>query len=362
MKAIAIVPHTKTVQLIDREDPKIETPTQVKVRVLQVGICGTDREEVSGGRADAPPGEKMLIIGHEVLGEVVQVGEAVKSIKPKDLVVIMVRRPCSECEMCKKGCADMCETGNYTERGIKQRHGFHQEFVIDEEKYMIWVPQALLGTAVLTEPTTVVEKAIDHASRLQVARQPLDPDPKKWLQGKKVLVAGLGPIGLLAAMVLRLRGANVVGMDIVEPHTPRARILEAMGGKYIAAKEVNARGQTFDLILEAAGIPKLDFQLPQFLATNGVYVLTGVAGDGPALSVDAAKLMRDLVLKNQIIFGSVNAGLAHFKQAVLDLEEAEKRWRGVIQQLITSKTPFTRFEEVLEKKKPDEIKAVIEWT
>lgn len=358
MKAIAIVPHTKTVQLIDCDDPKIESPTQAKVKVLQVGICGTDREEVAGGRADAPPGEKMLIIGHEVLGKVVQAGASVKGIKVGDLVVIMVRRPCSECEMCKKGCSDMCESGNYTERGIKQRHGFHQEFVIDEEKYMIWVPPGLAGTAVLTEPTTVVEKAIDHACRLQVARLPVDPDPKKWLHGKKALVAGLGPIGLLAAMVLRLRGASVVGVDIVDPHSLRPRILEEMGGKYVQG---GLKDQEFDLILEAAGIPKLDFQLPQFLTTNGVYVLTGVAADGPPLSVDAGKMMRDLVLKNQIVFGSVNAGVAHFKQAVVDLEEAEKKWPGVVQQLITSKTPFTRFEDVLEKRKADEIKAVIEW-
>lgn len=361
MKAIAIIPQTKTIQLIDREDPKIETPTQVKVKVLQVGVCGTDREEVTGGRADAPAGEKMLIIGHEVLGQVVQVGSGVKSLKVKDLVVIMVRRPCSECEMCKKGCSDMCESGNYTERGIKQRDGFHQETVIDEEKYMIWVPPALLKTAVLTEPTTVVEKAIDHASRLQVARLPVDPDPKKWLHGKKALVAGLGPIGLLASMVLRLRGATVIGMDIVSPQSLRPQILEQIGGKYVVAKEGSLQAQSFDLILEAAGIPKLDFQLPQFLKTNGVYVLTGVAADGPPLSVDAGKLMRDLVLKNQIIFGSVNASHQHFKQAVLDLEEAEKQWKGAIEQLITSRTPFTRFEEVLEKRRPDEIKAVIEW-
>lgn len=359
MKAIAIIPHTKTIKLIDHDEPKIESPSQVKVKVLQVGICGTDREEVSGGRADAPPNEEMLIIGHEMVGEVVQVGEDVKRLKPKDLVVIMVRRPCSECEMCKKGCSDMCESGNYTERGIKQRDGFHQEFVIDEEKYMIKVPPQLRDIAVLTEPTTVVEKAIDHACRLQVARLPVD---KNWLHGKKALIAGVGPIGLLAAMVLRLRGAEVIGIARAAPDCLPARILEAMGGKYVVAKEENAKGETFDLILEAAGVPKLDFELPQFLKTNGIYVLTGVASDGAPLEVDGGKLMRDLVLKNQIIFGSVNAGLAHFNQAVLDLEEAEKRWSGVIQKLITSKTHFSQFENELTKKKPDEIKAVIDWT
>lgn len=362
MKAIALVPHTKNVSIIDWPEPKIETATQAKVRVLEVGICGTDREEVCGGRADAHAGEKTLIIGHEVLGEVVQVGTGVKGLKPKDLVVIMVRRPCTECEMCKKGCSDMCSSGNYTERGIKQLDGFQAQLVVDEEKYMILVPPGLRNLAVLTEPTTVVEKAIDHACRLQVSRMPVDPDPKKWLVGKKVLVAGLGPIGLLASMVLRLRGASVTGMDIVSAHSLRPRILEEMGGKYVLAKEENAQGKKFDLILEAAGIPKLDFELIQFLATNGVYVLTGVAADGPPLCLDAATMMRNLVLKNQVVFGSVNAGVAHFRQAVIDLEEAEKKWTGVIQQLITSRTPFAQFADVLQKRKPDEIKAVIEWT
>src|SRR5438552_16329884 len=102
MKAIALVPHTTQVSLIDWPEPKIETPTQVKVRVLEVGICGTDREEVSGGRADAPKGEKQLIIGHEVLAEVVEVGNGVKSLRVKDLVIVMVRRPCGECQMCQK--------------------------------------------------------------------------------------------------------------------------------------------------------------------------------------------------------------------------------------------------------------------
>jgi threonine dehydrogenase-like Zn-dependent dehydrogenase len=361
MKAIAIVPHTKTVQIIDLPEPKIETPTQVKVKVLQVGVCGTDREEVSGGRADAPPGEKMLVIGHEMLGEVVQVGANVKSVKVNDIVVIMVRRPCSQCPMCRKGCSDMCESGNYTERGIKQRNGFHAEFVVDEEQYIILAPPSIRDIAVLTEPTTVVEKAIDHACRLQVARLPVDPDPKKWLAGKRVLVAGLGPIGLLASMVLRLRGADVVGIDIVEAHSLRPRILEAMGGKYVVAKEENAKGQKFDMILEAAGIPKLDFALTQFLGTNGIYVLTGVAADGPPLCIAAAEMMRNLVLENQVMFGSVNAGVAHFKQAVLDLEEAEKKWKMAIQQLITSKTHYTNFQEVFQKRNPDEIKAVIEW-
>lgn len=367
MKAIALIPGTKNVHIVEREEPKIQKPSEVKVKVLQVGICGTDREEVAGGRADAPNGEKELVIGHEMLGMIVEAGAEVKKFKKGDLVVIMVRRPCKICGPCKKGCSDMCESGQYTERGIKGRHGFDTEFVTDEEEYLIKVPSSLKNLAVLTEPTTVVEKAIDHACRLQVARLPVDTDPKGWLSGKLALVAGLGPIGLLAALVLRLRGARVLGLDIVEPHSLRPKILESFGGKYIQGTAANmeemekTHGQV-DFIIEAAGIPKLDFELIEFLGINGVYVLTGVPGDGHPLSINAAKITKNLVLKNQIMFGSVNAGKEHFKQAVADLEEARVKWPGATEQIITSRTPYTQFSEVLTHRKPDEIKAVLEWS
>jgi len=361
MKAIALVPGTKNVRIADIDEPKIASPTQVKVRVLEVGICGTDREEVAGGRADAPAGEKELIIGHEMLGQVVEVGEKVKSLKRDDLVVIMVRRPCNACEPCKKGCSDMCASGQYTERGIKGLHGFDTEFVVDEEEYMIHVPASLRSIAVLTEPTTVLEKAIDHAARLQVARLPVEPDPKSWLNGKRALVAGLGPIGLLACMVLRLRGARVTGMGNTDPLSDRPRFIERLGCKYVQSSKIKP-GEPHDIIVEAAGVPKLDFELIDLLGINGVYVLTGVPGDSAALSVDAARLMRQMVLKNQILFGSVNAGKAHFKQAVADLAEAEKKWPGVMEQLITSRTPYAEYRKVLTTRNREEIKAVLKWS
>jgi threonine dehydrogenase-like Zn-dependent dehydrogenase len=360
MKAIAMVPGTTKTRLADWPEPMLQTQTQVKVRVLEVGICGTDREEVAGGRADAPKGGSELIIGHEMLGVVVEVGTRVRAVKVGDLVVLTVRRGCGHCDPCKKGCFDMCETGQYLERGIKGLHGYQAEFVVEEEAYCVLVPLALRKVAVLTEPTTVVEKAIDHAARLQVARLPVDPDPKRWLQGKRVLVAGLGPIGLLASMVLRLRGANVFGMDIVPPNSPRPQLLQAMGGTYVTCQEIDTK-PGFDMIVEAAGIPKLDFELIEALGFSGVYVLTGVPGDDRPLNVDGGKMMRQLVLKNQIVFGSVNAGHEHFKQAVIDLTEAEKRWKNVMESFITSRTPFREYETALHKKISNEIKAVITW-
>ncbi len=355
MKAIALVPHTKDVQIIDWPEPIIETPTQVKVKVLEVGICGTDREEIAGGRADAPKGEKKLIIGHEMLGEVVQVGKGVKSLKVNDLVVVMVRRPCNECEMCKKNRSDLCQSGLYTERGIKQRHGFQAEFVVDEEIYILKIPPQLKDIAVLTEPTTVGVKAVDFACRMQVAREPVDPDPVKWIQGKKVLIAGLGPIGLLSAMALRLRGAEVTGLSRANPQDIHPQMLGKLGGKYTTSLQ----GE-FDLIVEATGSAKLSLELPQYLALNGALVLTGIPESIP-ISIDGGKLITNLVLKNQVIFGSVNASKDHFKQAILDLAAAKEKWPGLIEQFITSRTPYQEFMKFTAKRNQNEIKAVIKW-
>jgi threonine dehydrogenase-like Zn-dependent dehydrogenase len=357
MKAIAITPHTKDVRLIDCPEPAIEKPTQVKVRVLQVGICGTDREEVSGGRADAPAGEKQLIIGHEMLGKVAAVGSAVKAVAPGDLVVITVRRPCSTCSMCKQNCADLCESGLYTERGIKQRHGFQCEYVVDEEQFLVKVPSDLESVAVLTEPTTVVEKAIDRACRLQCARQPGNLTPEKWLKGKRALVAGIGTVGLLGAMILRLRGAEVFGMDRVPEGSLRPQILKAMGGHYLTGE---LQGD-FDLIVEATGVGKVQFELFPHIAANGVYVLTGI-GESSVLSIDSGKMDDDIVLKNKIILGSVNAGKEDFQQAVADLAAAKKKWPGIIEKFLTHQAPFTQFQELFSQRNPDEIKAVIRWT
>lgn len=366
MKALALIPGTQQVRLADWPEPKIEKPTQMKLRTLEVGICGTDREEVGGGRADAPVGDKELIIGHEVLAEVVEVGNEVRRFKPKDLAVVMVRRGCGRCDPCQKDRSDLCATGDYKERGIKGYHGFEAEWIVDEEHFCLKVPPSLRSIAVLTEPTTVVEKAIDDACRLQVARLPVDPNPVAWLEGKNVLVAGLGPVGLLASMILRLRGARVFGLDIVDPHSPRPKLLESMGGKYVKGNQAAIRQAmetygSIDMIVEAAGITSLDFELLDVLGVNGVYVLTGVPGDDRPLSLDGGKLMRQLVFNNQVLFGSVNASRDHFKQALLDLEAAQNQWKGVMDQFITSRTSYTDFKSILFEKKKEEIKAVIVW-
>lgn len=367
MKAIAVIPGAQGIQLVDRPEPRIAADDDVKLRVLRVGICGTDREEASGGRSKPPAGRNGLVIGHEMLGQVVEVGKAVSEVKPGDYALFIVRRGCGHCLACSMDRADMCETGAYLERGIWGLDGYEAEYVVDKERYLVRVPAELEPIGVLTEPTSVVEKAIDEAVRIQSGRLPDADAAPDWLFGRRCLIAGLGPIGLLGAMVLQLRGAEVYGLDIVGDDTPRPQWLKAIGGKYIDARTVPADKVDdavgpMDLILEAAGIASLDFELLDALAINGILVLTGIPGGDRPMQLSGGDLVRRLVLKNQALAGSVNASRGHFRMAVDDLRNADLRWPGHIAKLITHRHKASDPSDAFTNHPPDEIKAVIEWT
>jgi threonine dehydrogenase-like Zn-dependent dehydrogenase len=366
MKAIALVPGTDDVRLVDRPEPDIAASDDVKVRVLQVGICGTDREEAAGGRAEAPPGQDELVIGHEVLGQVVEVGQAGNGTQPGDYVVFTVRRGCGHCPACNIGRSDMCYTGDYAERGIKGRDGYQAEYVVDSTRHMVKVPSELASLGVLTEPMSVAEKAIDEATRVQTGRLPDADGPTDWLRGKQVLVAGLGPIGLLATVALRLRGANVLGLDVVDRDSSRPTLLKSVGGEYVDGRQIQAheladRFGHIDVVLEATGVAHLEFDLLSALGTNGAYVLTGVPGGDRPMSIDGAELVRRLVLGNQVMVGSVNADHTHFRMAVDDLLKAQNAWGEAMARIVSHRLPYTDFAGALSHHPPDEIKTVLEW-
>ncbi|MFI5334281.1 MAG: alcohol dehydrogenase catalytic domain-containing protein, partial [Chlamydiales bacterium] len=255
MKVITLNPKTRQLRIGERPEPQIKGDHEVKLKILEVGICGTDREEVAGGRAFPPPGEAEIILGHETIAEVVEVGSKVTHFKKGDFAAITVRRGCGKCSACLGSRADLCYSGNYTERGIKGEHGFNAEFVLEEERYLVKVPPELKFYGVLTEPMSVVEKAIDELLNIQQARL-ADWKDASLFKHKKALVAGLGPIGLLACFALRLQGFQLFGLDIVDPGTTRTSILEEIGGTYLDGRKIKASeipekiGQ-IDLILEA---------------------------------------------------------------------------------------------------------------
>ncbi len=366
MKAISLIPQTTNVQLVDIPEPTIAASDEIKLRVLAVGICGTDREEVLGGRADAPAGQQALVIGHEMFGQVVEVGPAVTRVLPGDLAVFTVRRGCGQCLPCLMNRSDMCHTGNYLERGIKGLNGYQCEYVVDKEQYVVRIPPELDKVGVLCEPLSVAEKAIDEAVRLQLARLPDAPSRPDWLNGRICLVAGLGPIGLLAAVALRLRGATVFGLDIVDEGSTRPQWLEKIGGKYLDGRKVNPSQvdslvAPMELIFESTGVASLEFNLLDALAPNGLYVLTGIPGGDRPLEIPGAQLIRQLVLGNQLLVGSVNAARDHYQMAVDDLSAARLLWGDHIEELITHRYPYLEYKAALDQHPEGEIKVVVEW-
>jgi threonine dehydrogenase-like Zn-dependent dehydrogenase len=367
MRAIALVPGTKTLRLVERTEPTVQSPDEIKLKVVQVGICGTDREEAAGGRALAPPGQADLVLGHEMLGRVVEVGPRVTRVSAGDFAVLTVRRGCGKCLPCQMNRSDMCLTGEYRERGIWGMDGYQCEYVVDREQYVVRVPPEVAGLGVLTEPMSVAAKAIYEALELQAARLPDAPATPNWLYGRRCLVAGLGPIGLLAALALRLRGAEVYGLDVVDEQTARPQWLKFIGGRYLDGSRVapaqvaQAAGGAMELIFEATGIALLEFNLLDALATNGVYVLTGIPGGERPVNVAGSDLLRRLVLKNQVMLGSVNAARDHYQTAVNDLGQARLLWGDHISRLITTRHAYADFNTALQVHGADEIKVVLEW-
>jgi threonine dehydrogenase-like Zn-dependent dehydrogenase len=366
MRAIALKPGTTKVAMIDRPEPQVAAPDDIKIRMVRVGICGTDREEADGGRARAPDGQEELVIGHEMFGQVVNVGQGVSCVRVGDYAIFTVRRGCEECLPCQLNRSDMCRTGKYHERGIWGLDGYQAEYVVDKEQYSVRVPPELEPIGVLAEPLSVAEKAIDEAVRVQTARLPDALATPNWLFGRRCLVAGLGPIGLLAALALVLRGAEVYGLDIVDPDSVRPRWLATLGGRYVDGRQVSPMHiddtiGPVDLIVEAAGVPTLAFNLLDALALDGAYVLTGIPGGEKTIQVPGAELVRRLVLNNQLMLGSVNAARDHFQMAVDDLAQARARWGDHVAQLITHRHAATDFAAALRHHGETEIKVVLEW-
>ena len=366
MKAISIKPGTKSIQLVNRPEPEISAADEVKAKIIRVGICGTDREEAAGGRSLAPQGSIDLVLGHEMFAKVTKVGSSVNRVKLGDFVVFTVRRGCGKCLPCLMNRSDMCRTGEYRERGIWGMDGYQTEYIVDKEQFAVRVPPELESIGVLSEPTSVAEKAIDEAVRVQVARLPDAGATPDWLHGKKCLVAGLGPIGLLASIILKLRGAEVYGLDIVDEKSARPKWLEVIGAQYINGKKVQAQNVAssvapMDIVFDATGVAPVEINLLDALAINGAYVLTGVPGGDRPLQIDGADLIRRLVLKNQVMVGSVNAARDHFQLAVDDLMRARLLWGTYMDELVTNKHNMDDFASAFLHHGEDEIKAVVEW-
>ena len=335
MKAVAVRPgKPNSMHLRDVPMPSLhDVPGErgVLVRVLRVGVDGTDKEINAAEYGKAPPGDDYLIVGHESFGVVEAVAPGVMELVPGDCVVATVRRPGSS-PYDAIGLQDMTTDDTYLERGINLLHGFLAEYYAESAEFLVNVPTVLLSVGVLMEPVSVAEKAIGQAFEIQRRL-------RVW-QPKRALVLGTGTLGLLASMILRLRGLEVVAMGKMRRPYLNADLLEQIRVRYLSTQDLSIAEASrmhgpFDIIIEGTGFSPLVFEAMDSLARNGVLVLLSVTGGDRRIEIPADRINQGFVLGNKVLVGSVNASRADYMVGVSDLAQAELAHPGWLHKLLT---------------------------
>jgi threonine dehydrogenase-like Zn-dependent dehydrogenase len=349
VKAIAVTPgKAGSIHLEDVPKPSVDQVPEgrgVLVRVLRVGVDGTDKEINAAEYGAAPPGDDFLIIGHENFGVVEEVGPNVPdTMTPGTYVVASVRRPGSSIYG-KIGLQDFTTDDVYYERGINLLHGYLTEHYVEDSNFVFPLPETLREVGVLLEPTTVAEKGVNHAYEIQRRLKVWEP--------RRACILGSGTIGLLMALVARLRGLELTVFSLPQKPNRNAELVEQLGGHYVSSQEhslaeVSEQRGPFDLIMDATGFSPIVWEAAEVLGKNGVLVLSSITGGDRKAEINSDAINQSFVLGNKVMVGTVNASPADFRSGVDDLIKAEALYPGWLAQLLT--TPIRglqRYDEMI---------------
>lgn len=355
MRAVVVTPgKKKSAHIADVPAPG-HRPDECLVRVLEVGIDGTDRD-IDGGRyGEAPANADYLILGHESLGQVADAPNGAP-FKAGDLVVATVRRPCPErCPPCSRGCYDFCTSGNFEERGIRRRHGYLAEQYAERPEFLVAIPRALRHIAVVLEPMSIVEKALREIFKIQ-ERAPWQP--------RRIVITGAGGVGVLAACLARLRGFEpiVYSRGASTGHGDKMR--QQLGIAYVDSEKQSLQDALGDdppdVAIEATGFSPLAWECAEIVGLNGVVCLLSVTGGDRKIEIASDALNDRMVLGNRVVFGSVNAHRRDFEQGVKDLAELERRWPGAVPRMITRRLPLEQVRQAIDNRPHGDLKTVLE--
>lgn len=382
MYAIGLKKDIKGAQAFEIEKPKVTKDDEVLLKIVHAGICGSDRSMIVYDSKDLPEGEDKIVLGHEAVGRVEEVGKKVKGLKVGDYVVPTVRRGCGVCLNCQMNQSDSCSTGFFKERGLHKLHGFFSEYIVDKEEFLVKVPKGLEDLAVLTEPMSIGEKVIENVGKIQSRIQWACPSATgkadihdkhqyhkdEWGYCKRALVFGAGPIGFLAVCILRLAGVTTFVLENKDEDNIRVKLIKELGCTYIDSRKVTPNEITkitgpLDIMIEATGVSDYALNMLSSLSRNGIYVMTGIARGEREVCLDGNKLLSQIVRQNQVIIGVVNSNKDHFTKALEHLGELKKRFPKVAEQIVTRHIPLRSFDEInkeLMQKDREHIKVVID--
>ena len=348
MLAITVLPGKADSARLEEVPEPAPSDGSVVVRTVALGVCGTDREIVSGAYGVPPAGQSRLILGHESLG-VVEAAPERCGVAPGDVVVGIVRRPDPvPCPACAAGEWDMCRNGEYSERGIKERHGFGSQRFRIEPQFAVSINPALSYLGVLMEPASILAKAWDQIDLIGLRA-------RGW-QPRTALVTGAGPIGLLGALMGAQRRIDVHVFDH-NRSGPKPALVRDLGAAYHDTDLAAVLDDLApDVIMECTGVPQVVGAVLGRTDPTGIVCLTGVSSDRE-LSIDLGRLNRAMVLSNHIVFGTVSANRRHYQAAADALSRADSRWLG---RIISRRVPLARWSEALEHR-PDDIKVIVDF-
>ncbi len=363
MDALVTVPGAGGVR--QRSIPVPERGTnEVLVRSLLTGVDGTDEALVARGEGKAPEGEDFLVLGHECLGEVVE-APAWSGLEPGDRVLPLVREGCGACEACAQAAPDLCpDPDSVIEHGIRGAHGFMRALWTADPQNLVPAPRHLGDLAVLAEPLSIVVKALQHATSIRSRIPWVDPD-EGW-SGARALLAGTGSLGTLGAFLLRSEGVSVWAMDRTPDDAFRSLLLRRIGVTHFnshdrSVGDVAGEVGGFDLVIEATGAPSVTFDAVRALAGNGVMCMLGVPAGSEEVRMPAGEIMKLMVLRNQVLFGSVNSNRRHFDRALTALAGFRERWNGALGDVITHSFRPGDSHAAFAGDGTDQVKKVIDW-
>lgn len=273
LRCMCLVIHAPDDLRLDEQDAGEIGPGQVLVKVGMGGICGSDLHYFHNGGFGTVRIKEPMVLGHEVAGTVVAVAPGVESVRIGDKVAINPSRPCGACKFCLEGLPNQCLDMRFYGSAMRTPHvqGAFRNMLLCEATQCVKVAEHVpLRLAALAEPFSVGLHGVSRAGPLL---------------GKRVLVSGCGPIGVLAIAAARAHGAaEITATDVVDEPLGIARAMGADTVINVAqdkgwVSRHSADKGTFDVMLECSGNERALRDGLEVMRPRGVVVQLGLGGD-----------------------------------------------------------------------------------